>query len=98
MDGIWIVQQSGDWGVYESNVGVERHGEGPEMADKRVDQASHGSGIRNAASGQGSDRQTLDNAPGQKGAKNPGRKRREDPVQEVMNSNPNPSPPIKPNP
>ena len=68
------------------------------MADKRVDQASHGSGIRSAASGQGNDRQKLDNAPGSKGQPNAEGKRREDPVQEVMNSNPNLSPPIKPNP
>ena len=68
------------------------------MADKRVDRASQGSGIRNASRGQGSDRQKLDNAPGPNGETNAKGKRREDPVQEVMNSNPNPSPPIRPSP
>lgn len=62
------------------------------MANKRVDQASHGSGIRNASRGQGSHQQRLDNAPGAKGETKPKGKRREDSVQEEANNNPESSP------
>lgn len=53
------------------------------MTKKRVDQASHGSGIRNASHGQGSGRQRLDNAPGPNGEENPKGKRREDSKTEI---------------
>lgn len=56
------------------------------MNDKRIDEATYGSGRRNAESGQSSDRQKLKREPFV------------DPAEEAMRSNPNPSPPIVPHP